>query len=454
MVPSQRTVLVVDDQADMRHMLQQFLSAEGYGVITADGGRAALSVLAEHQVDCIVLDLCMPGMTGIEVARRVRADTTQRWTPILFLTGTGDEADRRAALEAGAEDLLSKPFDRLALQVRLRNLIRLKSMHDELLDANRHLEGVVRSRTQQIRHASREMAELHRQLVDASRLAGMAEVATGVLHDVGNLLNSLNVTLSLLGERCEKWPVPLVQRVSDLLAAKGDGVGEFLDNDPQGRKVPAFMARVAETLTADHANLRTELDCLSSDVDQLKQIVRMQQALGVQAGAIEVLRLEETVEQVLRLQEIRFERHGVAVFRMLSDSPPIPVMRHRLLQILVNLVNNAYDAVTHESVDNPRITVRSGYDDGRVWLEVGDNGIGIDPDHARRVFDYGFTTKKGGHGFGMHSSSMAARDMGGRLTFESAGVGHGAKFSLELPRLATSSELNEDRRGRHMGHPG
>jgi signal transduction histidine kinase len=123
----------------------------------------------------------------------------------------------------------------------------------------------------------------------------------------------------------------------------------------------------------------------------------------------------------------------VELIREFEDVPPINVEKHKILQILVNLVRNAKYACDDSGRPDKRVTVRVTNGDGWIKISVADNGVGIPPENLTRIFSQGFTTRKGGHGFGLHSSALAVKEMGGQLLVHSDGPGRGATFTLDLP---------------------
>jgi signal transduction histidine kinase len=276
---------------------------------------------------------------------------------------------------------------------------------------------------------------MHRTLVDVSRQAGMAEIATGVLHNVGNTLNSVNVSTTLVIDQLRQSRLPGLAKVSSLLKERTAELGTFLTQDPQGKLLPAYITALSEKLHQEHATLLEEMHSLSASVDHIKSVISMQQKHARVAGAVEEVYLPQLIDEALRLHSVSFERLGIRIERDYSGAVPVLTDRHRLLQILVNLLSNARDAlISSESPDkNLVIGIRSAPEGGRLRLQVTDNGIGIAPEHARRMFTQGFTTKKEGHGFGLHISALAATEMGGSLTCSSPGKGQGATFTLELP---------------------
>ncbi len=279
-----------------------------------------------------------------------------------------------------------------------------------------------------------KLAAMHRQLVDASRRAGMAEVANGILHNVGNTLNSVNVSVNLMTERVQASRVTNLGRAVEMLRAHEHDLAAFLAGDELGRKLGAYLAAVAEHLVAERDFLRDELGHLGANVHHIGAIIHLQQDHARAVGVIESVALPAVVEDALRLHESAFARLGITIERRFADLPVVPVDRHRLLQILVNLIGNARDAVSDGDRSERVIAIHlEAGAPGRVRLRVRDNGAGIAPEHLRRIFSQGFTTKQDGHGFGLHMSALAASEMGGALTAASDGRGHGATFTLELP---------------------
>jgi two-component system, LuxR family, sensor kinase FixL len=161
----------------------------------------------------------------------------------------------------------------------------------------------------------------------------------------------------------------------------------------------------------------------------------MQQKLARAAGVMEQVSVPQLIDEALRLHAVSFERLGIRIERDYTDVPPISVDRHKLLQILINLLSNARHALVDSQKEDKwmRLGVWPAPDGGRVILEVTDDGVGIAPEHLPRLFTQGFTTRKTGHGFGLHLSALAAAELKGRLTCASPGLGQGATFTLELP---------------------
>jgi PAS domain S-box-containing protein len=285
-----------------------------------------------------------------------------------------------------------------------------------------------------IKVAEQELKKVHEQLLKASRQAGMAEVATGVLHNVGNVLNSVNVSAGILRETLRGSEVSTLSRVAALLRDHGDDIDDFLTKSPKGRMLPKVVMQLAEQLEREHATLNTEQEHLTRNVEHIKSIVAMQQNFACVSGVLEKVHLVDLLRDVIQMHSAGMARMGIEVLREYADLPPMVLDKHKVMQILVNLVTNAKHAITESRRKDGRIHVKiQDAENSRVRISVADNGVGIPADNLTRIFSHGFTTRQDGHGFGLHSGAIAAREMGGSISAQSDGPGLGAIFTLEIP---------------------
>jgi signal transduction histidine kinase len=263
----------------------------------------------------------------------------------------------------------------------------------------------------------------------------MAEVATGVLHNVGNVLNSLNVSASVIASGLRLSKGESLARLGALLRDHQADLAGFLTRDTKGRRVPEFLASLARHAVEERQRLLEEVSALQRSIDHIKEIVSMQQAYATMAGIVEPLDPAAMMEDSLRMNAAALVRHEVGVTR---DFQPVPLIlgeKAKVLQILVNLIRNAKYACDETGLPDKLVTLRiaPAPTSERVHLIVQDNGVGIPPENLTRIFAHGFTTRANGHGFGLHSSANAAREMKGMLSVHSDGPGRGATFTLELP---------------------
>ena len=308
----------------------------------------------------------------------------------------------------------------------------LAAVSTDSIDASPRLVGIDLDITDRVEADERER-QLQQQLHDASRQAGMAEIATNVLHNVGNVLNSVNISASIVTDRVRKPRSAGLGKVAALLQEQAADMVGFVANDERARHLPVYLAQLAEHLARDQEVTLNELDLLRKNIDHIKEIVSMQQSYSKLVGVPERLAVANLVDDALRMNAGAFTRHGVNLKCEFEDVPEIVVEKHKVLQILVNLLRNARYACEASGKPDKEVVMRIAKQEAGVQIAVIDNGIGIQPDHMTRIFSHGFTTKKDGHGFGLHSGALAARDLGGALRVHSAGAGQGATFTLDLP---------------------
>jgi PAS domain S-box-containing protein len=279
-----------------------------------------------------------------------------------------------------------------------------------------------------------ELEKAQRDIVEASRMAGMAEVATGVLHNVGNVLTSLNVSANVIASSLHQSKADSLGKLSSLLNDHPNDLGEFIANDPKGRRVPEFIDSLAKHWLEERDRMLNEIASLQENIDHIKEIVTMQQAYATMVGVIEPLDPAALMEDAVRMNAGALARHDVSCIRDFQPTPKVVGEKGKILQILVNLIRNAKYATDEGRASDKVITLRivsAGAD--RVQLVVQDNGVGIPAQNLAKIFTHGFTTRANGHGFGLHSSINAAKEMKGSLSVHSDGVGKGATFTLELP---------------------
>ncbi|GAB5440108.1 MAG: hypothetical protein Fues2KO_04570 [Fuerstiella sp.] len=281
--------------------------------------------------------------------------------------------------------------------------------------------------------ADREKATLHQQLLEASRRAGMADMATGVLHNVGNVLNSINVSTNCMSERLENTYVKGLIRASDMLSEHARDLSGFLLNSEKGKRFPGYLAKLSLTLSKEREILQKELAEISRNVDHVNQIVAAQQSFGRVFGVEVEVDPVEVLEAAIQMTAAGFARHDVDLVREYpSDLPTLKTDKHKVMQILVNILNNAKNAVESSEVRQVTASIRCN-DDGTLSYIIRDSGQGILEENLDKIFTHGFTTRPDGHGFGLHSSALAARELGGTLFAESKGQDCGAEFTLSVP---------------------
>lgn len=279
-----------------------------------------------------------------------------------------------------------------------------------------------------------------KELANANRQAGMAEIANNVLHNVGNVLNSVNVSANLIADNIKQSKVADLGRAVNLMNEHKLDLAAYLSTDAHGKVLLNYIAQFYEYLLSNQNQNLKELSSLLQSIEHINQIVAMQQAYAGVTVVMEMVDIRELVEDSVRMSIDAFNLTKIEVIREFTNVPFIKLDKHRVLQILVNLMSNAKHACNDSDQITKRVTIRVYLADEHVNVSVSDNGIGILTENLTQVFNYGFTTRVKGHGFGLHNSALSAKEMGGRLTVQSDGLGKGATFTLELPLIATKKQ--------------
>jgi signal transduction histidine kinase len=285
-----------------------------------------------------------------------------------------------------------------------------------------------------LQQAKQERKVAQQKLVETARLAGMAEMVSNVLHNVGNAINSVGVATSTMHRRVSQSRIASLTHIAALIEEQGDAFADYLTTDPQGRKVPAYLCSLSDYLAKEQSDLLNDLQILEQHMQHVRDIIHLQQDYSRTRGLTDPVLIETIIEDALQFNreaiakfDIRIEKHYAPLSQCLLD-------RHKLMQILINLFSNAYQAVaTDETGPGIVRVVLKQTEPDRVCIEVSDNGIGIATQNMTRIFQHGFTTRANGHGFGLHSSAIAAAELGGSLRAKSDGIGKGATFVLNLP---------------------
>ncbi|WLH10286.1 ATP-binding protein [Pseudomonas hefeiensis] len=309
----------------------------------------------------------------------------------------------------------------------VRSSALITQINHELQSSNERLEERVEDRT-------RELIQAERELVEAARMAGMAEIATNVLHNVGNVLNSVNISADLVTRKLKNSKTLGLGKAVKMMNEHAEDLGQFITLDEKGKLLPRYFNELVESISAEQGLLIEELAQLTRSIDHIKEIVTTQQTYAGAARLIEPLNVSDLFEDALRMNSGALSRHHVTVIKDFQDVPMILGDKHRLLLILINLISNAKFAMSNVSGHPREMTLGIRIvDQTTLRISVKDRGEGIAPEHQARIFNHGFTTRKDGHGFGLHSCALAAVEMNGRLHAQSDGPGQGALFTLEIP---------------------
>jgi len=300
-------------------------------------------------------------------------------------------------------------------------------------DKQEYLIAIARDITERKR-AEANLKAAQEKLLETARKVGMAEVATGVLHNVGNVLNSVSVTAESVQKRIRNSKISYLGDAVNLLEEHANNLGAFMTNEERGKKIPAFLANLSQELVDEQSRCLEALEALTKHVQHVADIIQLQQSYSNTKGLIEPTSIAELADDAIQINAEALSRNNIEVRREIVNLPAIMLDRHKVLQILTNLISNAIYALSKSEKDEKILTIRVQEPKNDYFqIEVDDNGIGIPKENMTRIFEHGFTTKKKGHGFGLHSTALSVNELNGTIKAHSDGVGQGAVFTINLP---------------------
>ena len=429
----------------------------------APAANQALLLVAWLAGAAIVASLLLPNYvgTGLTLASIVGVSSLTGGVSVLAVIrrwpGAGYFCAAWLALHVGSVMALGSFFrvlphtliapEAVALGSTLEMILLSLALADRINEERRQKEAVARENVlfkegleQRVAQQTRELRETQQELVATARRVGMAEVANNVLHNVGNVLNSVNVSAVVLTGKIHTSRAHGLARAVDLMNEHAHDLGEFITLDKRGKVLPEYLNQLVAVMGRERDEVIAELDRLVRNVSHIKAVVANQQSHAGTSGMLDLEQVDQLLEEAWHINAAGVSCANVTLVRQFADVPPLPLDKFKLMQILVNLIGNAMQAVSGMPPDVRRITliseiVRGSERGARLRITVRDEGEGIAPENLGRIFSHGFTTRTDGHGFGLHSSAMAAVEMGGTLAVHSDGAGCGAVFTLELPAM-------------------
>jgi CheY-like chemotaxis protein len=412
--------LVVDDSRVVRDMVTKMLVENGVIVQQANDGSEAYKLIeaAPEAFDLILLDLEMPIMRGDELCVKIRKELGLKDLPIIFLTAVPDRGALIHLFEVGANDYLVKPFVKEELIARIK--VNLKT--------SQHITKEATER----RQIEKDLAKTKRMVASSRKAAERADLASTVLHNVGNVMNSISASCAHLEHMLEESRLPQVLMSFQMVDKHKDDLHTFLTDDPRGKNLTTYFSAVGPELERHHRQIVEEVTELSKKINLIKEIIQIQHQrtkLGHERGEVVFSSL---VKEALTVIAPLFERYEVEINEDLDPKLKAKVSSVQMVHVLVNILKNAVEAM--RSTDDRKLWLSQSVDDTNTMsFSVHDSGEGIDPDHLKRIFESGFTTKQDGHGLGLPYCRKEVEENGGQLTVSSDGLGKGATFTITIP---------------------
>ena len=397
-------VLIVEDSLVMRRLLRSCLQKWQYEVTEAEHGAQAWEFFQHEHFPLVLTDWLMPEMDGLELIRRIRDRDLPEYVYILLLTAKSEKEDLVAAMDAGADDFLAKPFDPDELRVRMREGQRIIALERKLAEQYRQLRDTQAA------------------LVQSEKLASLGQLAAGMAHEINNPVAYVTNNLAVLKRD--------VGSVMAVLRAYRRGAAALAQVDPR------LAAEVTELETAGDLtwiedNLPRLFAASLEGLGRVRNIVQnLREFARLDEAELDELDLNAALESTLQILSRDLEQKQLSVRTAFGQLPPVVCRPGKIQQVFHNLLLNAIQA----SQTQGTIELRTAADHDQALVEVQDQGSGIDPAHLPHLFEPFFTTKAVGRGAGLGLAICYGiiRDHGGIIEVESQ-LGRGSTFRVRLP---------------------
>jgi len=267
---------------------------------------------------------------------------------------------------------------------------------------------------------------------EKARQLGMAEISASVLHNVGNVLTSVNVSANTISEKLNSAKAYNLDKLCVLLRENQHDLANFFKKDPRGVKVIDFMENLTQFHQEEQQKFADEIKVILKNVGTIKEIISTQQTMSKDLGMENLILINEIMDESLLIAGLSM-RDEITLEKHYGKLEPVLIDKVKLLQVLINLLHNAKDALFESSNPKKILAITTSAKNSKVTIEIKDNGIGIAAKNINKIFQHGFTTKASGHGFGLHTSALIVNELGGDIQVHGENSEKGATFILHLP---------------------
>ncbi len=346
---------------------------------------------------------------------------------ILFSLGLADRINRmRQELEISEKKIRSQNLELENANLRLKSSNNeLTSYQMELEKHRNHLEELVRKRTA-------ELEKIHSELLESAHRAGMAQIASEVLHSIGNVLTSVKTSIHLMFQAAHSTNISGLIKANALLRENIYNLEAFILNNPKGKKLLEYYLTIEDEIILEYNTYQGHLTRLDEKVKVIEDVVSVQQNYANAVALTDKYDLAKIINDAITIQADALADQNIEVIKHFEDIPDVSIQKNKTIHILISLIQNAKESIIEERTGERSITISMYIEKNHVYIKIHDTGKGISPENTEKIFAHGFTTRKDQHGFGLHTSANYMAQMGGEIWAESQGDGRGATFILKF----------------------
>ena len=320
---------------------------------------------------------------------------------------------------------LARTFNQMTEELTQTMAIK-EIIQNDLKEMNSLLEKKVEERTKELRQ-SQDLA------IKNAHAAGMAEISSQILHNIGNVTNSVNISLGTIKTKLTNSKLEKLFKVYEMLKENEANLESFFQNDLRAPLIGNYIIGITEQLKSEQDIFNNEIGELYKKINLIKGIIYQQQEYAKGSSFFELSNLKEMIFEAFSIQENFLKKHQTT-FQINHDEniPLVPLQRTKFYHILINIIKNAAEAMENTPIENRSIMISTKKLNDYAIVSISDNGCGMEKNILDNIFVHGFTTKKDGHGFGLHFCANAIKEMNGDLIVESQGTNKGSTFTIKL----------------------
>ncbi len=387
-----------------------------------------------------IFNMTPNNMVSMHSSELISKQDSLRFSHIIQSVGSNG-AELSADHEGHVHELQGKRFDGHCFPMEL-------VVNSMIYDTKKMYICIMRDVTKR-KEIEISLAEAQHKLMESAHQAGMAEIATGVLHNIGNILNTVNISGEQIIKIIKSSKVSGLMKANALLDQHLDCLDDYLVNDPKGKVLPQYYLKLGKMIQDEIYQIDEEATTLISKINMMKDVIRTQQNYAKGGFLAEHCALTLLIEDAIAIQQQPLHQADVNLRRNYLFEGQCIIHKSKLIQVITNLIKNGKEAIQLNDFQNkPKeltLETRDNHD-GTASLLVTDDGVGILDENIKKIFNHGFTTKADGHGFGLHMSANSMTEMQGSLSVTSPGKNKGATFIITVPIVKQNTDEETNRK--------
>lgn len=438
-------ILIIEDEKINRKILKELVLDLGHQPVMAVNGLYGLKVLENDAPDLVLLDINMPVMNGLEFLHHLEKERIYMDIPVIVISGSQGMDKVTECIELGAQDYLVKPFDSTTLKARIGACLERKSLRDkeklhlrQLEQANSRIKSqngelsrtneLLKSEIDRRKQAEDDLRQAQENALQNAHAAGMAEISGSVLHSIGNTLNNLDVSWSIMKNFMRSSSIYKLTKSLDLVGEYEGGIVAFLQHHPKGPILNSYLQNLSVLLSKERKEFEREVRGISKKLILMKEVMRTQKMFATGKTFTQAVDLVQLVEDMLQIKESYLRDNDIQIIRKFQQVPLVLGHKAKIGQLMLNLIFNAKEAM--ENAEKKEIILETSTENNHVSLRVTDTGAGISKNNLVKIFNHGFSTKKDRTGLGLHITATSMAEMSGKVAVASKGKNQGACFTL------------------------